>query len=145
MASINPSRERFKALYSLPLDRPVHMLNLLRFRPVAAYQPGDPEHGAAPVPGAEAYRRYSDEAGPIFAAVGGTQLWIGMPELTLIGPDDEAWDLAFIAVYPTGQAFIDMVKNPDYNRATRHRTAAVTDSRLVRCALAAPGRTFQPG
>ncbi len=68
-----------------------------------------------------------------------------MPELTLIGPVDERWDLAFIARYPTAQSFVDMPKDPEYNRATRHRTAAVADSRLIRCAGLQPGKTFQPG
>lgn len=143
---INPTREAFKAIFGLPLDQPVHMLNLLRFKPRAAYAAGDPEHGETPaVTGAEAYARYSAAATPIFDRVGGSQIWIGRPELTLIGPGGESWDLAFIARYPTAQAFVDMLRDPDYNRATRHRTAATADSRLVRCAALPPGRTFQPG
>ncbi len=146
MEFVNPTREAFKAIFGLPLDQPVEMLNLLRFKPVATYAPGDPEHGEAPaVSGAEAYRRYSLAATPIFERVGGRQLWIGRPELTLIGPAHEAWDLAFIARYPTAQAFVDMLRDPDYTFATRHRTAATADSRLVRCAALAPGKTFQPG
>ena len=65
--------------------------------------------------------------------------------LTLIGPAEENWDLAFIARYPTAQSFVDMLRDPDYQRATRHRTAATADSRLVRCAGLKPGATFQPG
>ena len=145
VVSVNPSRDQFKAIFGLPLDQPVLMLNLLRFRNVADYAPADPEHGAPAMTGAEAYRCYSDAATPIFERVGGTQVWIGMPELTLIGPVDERWDLAFIARYPTAQSFVDMLKDPEYNRATRHRTAAVADSRLIRCAGLPPGKTFQPG
>ena len=32
---INPTREAFKAIFGLALDRPVHMLNLLQFRATA--------------------------------------------------------------------------------------------------------------
>jgi len=145
VVTVNPTREQFKAIFSLPIDQPILMLNLLRFRPTAVYAATDPEHGASPVTGAEAYRRYSEAATPVFDRVGGSQVWIGRPELTLIGPADEAWDLAFIARYPTAQSFVDMLRDPDYNRATRHRTAAVADSRLVRCAALPPGATFQPG
>jgi len=145
MASVNPTREQFKAIFALPLDEPVLMLNLLRFRALACYAPSDPEHGEAAVTGAQAYRRYSDAAAPFFARVGGTQVWIGRPELTLIGPSEDTWDLAFIARYPTAQNFVDMLRDDDYQRATRHRTAAVADSRLVRCAALTPGSTFQPG
>jgi uncharacterized protein (DUF1330 family) len=140
--SINPTREQFKAIFGLPLDRPVLMLNLLRFRRLAEYAPGDPEHGAPQVSGIAAYARYSQAATPIFERVGGSQFWIGKPELTLIGPVEEAWDSAFIARYPTAQAFVDMLRDPEYRQATRHRTAAVADSRLIRCAALPPGKTF---
>ena len=145
MGTVNPTREQFKAIFGLPLDEPVAMLNLLRFRETAAYRPEDSEHGGLAVTGSEAYRRYSDAAAPIFARVGGTQLWIGRPELTLIGSAEEAWDLAFVARYPTAQSFVDMLRDPDYQLATRHRTAATADSRLIRCKCLKPGTTFQPG
>lgn len=144
MTSINPSREQFKAIFDLPLDTAVMMINLLSFREAAAYADSDPEASEPPIPGAEAYKRYSNEAAPIFASVGGEQIWIGRPELMVIGPEAEKWDLAFIARYPTAQAFVDMLKNPDYNHATRHRTAAIADSRLIRCGELTRGKTFLP-
>lgn len=144
MTHLNPSRDQFKAIYGLPLDKPVMMLNLLRFRDTAAYLANDPEAGDT-VSGAQAYQRYSREATPIFDGIGGSQAWVGKPELMLIGPADEKWDLAFVARYPTAQAFVDMVKNPDYQRAVRHRNAAVANSRLIRCSEEKPGRTFLPG
>jgi uncharacterized protein (DUF1330 family) len=144
-ASINPTREQFKAIFALPLDAPVQMLNLLRFNPIARYAPEDPEAGAEPITGRAAYEKYSQEAAPVFAAVGGKQVWIASPELVLIGPTEETWDLVFVAAYPTAQAFVDMVRNSEYQRAVRHRTAAVADSRLIRCAPAMPGTTFLPG
>ena len=143
---INPTREAFKAIFGLALDQPVHMLNLLQFRATAHYAADDPEAKEPPISGAEAYARYSKEAGPIFAAVGGKQVWIGEPEHMFIGPQEsENWDLAFIAFYPTAQAFVDMLKNPAYHRATRHRTAATLDSRLLRCAPLPLGETFTSG
>ncbi len=142
---LNPTREQFKGMYGLPLDRPVMMLNLLRFREKAVYQDGDPEMGED-VSGAEAYARYSNEATPIFDRLGASQAWIGTPELVLIGDSHaDLWDLAFVARYPSGQAFIDMVKDPDYQRAVRHRNAAVLESRLIRCNEEKPGKTFLPG
>lgn len=145
MHHLNPTREQFKAMYGLPLDRPVMMLNLLKFRDRAAYADSDPEAGED-VSGADAYARYSQEATPIFDALGASQAWIGKPELVLIGDDaGDLWDLAFVARYPTAQAFIDMVKDPAYQRAVRHRNAAVLDSRLIRCSEKKPGRTFLPG
>ena len=143
-AYVNPTRESFKAIFDLPQDRPVMMLNLLRFRDRAEYASDDPEAGDD-VSGAEAYRRYSAEATPIFASLGGSQAWIGRPELMLIGPEAERWDLAFVAHYPTAEAFVTMLKTPAYQHAVRHRNAAVADSRLVRCTEEKPGATFMPG
>lgn len=141
---IDPEREIYKQMLELPHDQPVHMINLLRFRERAAYSPQDPEtsNGTADVSGAEAYRRYGREAEPHFKAVGGRQVWVGKPQFMLIGPRNEAWDLAFIAAYPSGQAFIDMIRNPEYQHATRHRRAAICDSRLIRTLPIQPGERF---
>ncbi|WP_068304019.1 DUF1330 domain-containing protein [Pararhodobacter sp. CCB-MM2] len=133
---INPDRARFGLFKDLPRDRPVHMLNLVRLRAEAAYDDGRKASGA------EAYAAYGRESGPIFRRLGGTILWSGKPELMLIGPMDEAWDLAFVAVYPTGQAFIDMIRDADYQRAAQHRTAAVADSRLIRMTPGEAGAGF---
>jgi hypothetical protein len=57
MSYVDSARAQFKAIFGLPLDQPVHMINLLRFRDLAIYRDGDPEAGEAPITGAEAYRR----------------------------------------------------------------------------------------
>lgn len=143
MSHLDPTKEQFEAVQDLPADEPVMMINLLRFLEQAGYAEGDPEHGDTP-PGAEAYKRYMKEAAPFFEEAGGSQIWVGKPEVTVIGPTDENWDLAFIARYPTPQAFVDMVKNPGYQKATRHRTAAVVDSRLICCAEGATVKAKTP-
>ncbi|MEM6516496.1 MAG: glycosyltransferase family 2 protein [Bacteroidota bacterium] len=79
---------------------------------------------------------------PVFEKVGGRIFWSGKFELTLIGPSDEAWDIAFIAEYPNGQAFVDMVKDPVYREAVKHRTAAVKTSRLIRLEPQKSGSVF---
>ena len=69
-------------------------------------------------------------------------MWSGEPKLTLIGPEAEYWDLAFIAEYPSAAAFGEMVKDADYQKAVAHRQAAVEDSRLIRMAPRAIGAGF---
>jgi len=64
--------------------------------------------------------------------VGGSVIWSAMPQLTLIGPSDEAWDVAFVARYPTAAAFLQMVTSEAYRAAVVHRQAAVQTSRLIR-------------
>lgn len=130
---VDPTREQFNAFKALPRDTPIAMINLIRYRERAAY-PEDHPYAAEELTGAEAYRRYSKESGPIFARVGGTILWSGRPELVVTGPADEAWDAAFIARYPHAAAFLEMVTDPAYRAAVVNRTAAVLTSRLIRCA-----------
>jgi uncharacterized protein (DUF1330 family) len=144
MASVNPTREQFKAFFTLPADEPVHMLNLLRFYEWAIYESDDPEAKLQPVSGRAAYNRYSAESARLYAGVGGRQIWIGKPTLMLIGPAPEQWDLAFVAYYPSARLFAEMVKDPAYQRATRHRTAAVAESRLIRCQPLNAGVGFAP-
>lgn len=133
---VDPTREDFARFREMQREGPVHMLNLLRFREVAAYDDGTVATGA------EAYAAYARESGPVFARLGGRQVWLGQPELTLIGPAEERWDLAFIAEYPSVDAFVAMLRDPEYHRAVRHRQAAVADSRLVRLRPGIPGATF---
>ncbi|MCB1405025.1 MAG: DUF1330 domain-containing protein [Rhodobacteraceae bacterium] len=123
---LDPDRARFARFKDLPRDRPIHMLNLVKLRARAVY----PDGRAATGP--EAYRAYGDASGPVFRRLGGTILWSGRPELMLIGPEAEVWDIAFVAMYPSGQAFIDMIRDPEYRAAVIHRQAAVETSRLIR-------------
>ncbi len=117
------------------------MLNLVRFRDHAAYPAGHALADAG-LSGAEAYANYGRDSGPVLDRVGGSILWRGRFETTLIGPSDEAWDEVFIARYPDAHAFLAMVTDPDYRLAVVHRQAAVATSRLIRCAPADAGGRF---
>ena len=136
---IDPDRAQFEAFKALPRDSEVQMLNLVRFRKIAAYPDG---HALKGTSGAEAYAAYGTQSAPIFTRVGGTILWRGNFETTLIGPYTEAWDAMFIARYPSAAAFLDMVTDANYQRAVIHRQAAVETSRLIRCGATEGGETF---
>ena len=128
---VDPDREAWEVFKSLPRDQPIQMLNLIRLRTEAAYPAGHPDHGKG-MSGRDAYRAYGRTTAPIFARVGGRQVWVGKPRVMVTGPGSEAWDIAFIAEYPSSQAFIDMVRDPEYRLHVAHRTAGVADSRLLR-------------
>jgi uncharacterized protein (DUF1330 family) len=139
--SIDPTRPQFDAFKALPRDKPIQMLNLIRLRPLAAYPADHPSHGKG-MTGLEAYRAYGRTSAAVFARVGGRQIWAGKPEVVLTGPTGERWDLAFIAEYPGGGAFLAMITDPEYREHVRHRTAGVEDSRLIRLAPITPGEGF---
>lgn len=133
---IDPTRETFKIFRENDRSGPIHMLNLVRLHAHAKYPDGRKATGA------EAYASYGRESGPVFERLGGTIVWQGRFELMLIGPPDERWDLCFIAQYPSVAAFVEMIRDPVYREAVKHRQAAVDDSRLIRMAPLAPGKNF---
>ena len=128
---VDPDRAQFDAFKRLDRDTPLHMLNLVRLRDLAAY-PADHALASNGLTGAEAYKNYGAASGPVLADVGGSIAWRGQFEATLIGPGDEAWDIMFIAAYPNAHAFLQMISDPRYKLAVVHRQAAVTTSRLIR-------------
>ena len=133
---VDPTREQFTEFRSLQRPGPIHMLNLVRLRTRAAY----PDSRDAT--GQDAYRAYARESGPVFRRVGGKQHWVGRFEYMLIGPREERWDHVFIAEYPSVDAFVEMIRDPAYREAVKHRQAAVADSRLIRLQPRTPGETF---
>lgn len=128
--------ENFAAFRADDRPGPIHMVNLVRLRAMADYPDGRVATGA------DAYAAYGRDTAPIFARLGGQIVWRGRLEQMLIGPADEAWDLCFVAAYPSVAAFVAMIKDPDYRNAMVHRQAAVLDSRLIRTAPQAPGDNF---
>ncbi len=140
-AYVDPTPAQFAAFKALERGHPIEMLNLVRFKAEASYPEGHPLANAG-LSGAEAYKNYGAESGPIFAGLGGKIVWRGGFETTLIGPADEAWDAVFVARYPDAHAFLAMVTNPDYQKAVVHRQAAVATSRLIRTKPGDSGATF---
>ena len=109
---LNPSAEQMRALRDLEIEGPVTMLNLLRFRPDG---------------GAEEYARYGEKAGSFLAASGARVRFLGRSVATVIG--GEEWDEVILVEYPSKEAFLGMVADPDY--PSDLRTGALLDSRLV--------------
>ena len=133
---IDPTKEVFGQFRENNRAGPIHMLNLVRLRDRAAY----PDGRAAT--GAEAYAAYGRESGPVFTRLGGRIVWTAGFELMLIGTAEERWDHCFIAEYPSVSAFVEMIRDPLYREAVKHRQAAVEDSRLIRLKPTTPGKTF---
>lgn len=128
---VDPSRENWQVFKDLPRDRPIHMLNLIKFRDLAEYPEGHPNHGKG-LTGREAYDIYKEGFQRVVANDGAAMVWEAPIECVVTGPADE-WDEAFVMGYPNSALFMAMVKNEEYIRdIVPHRTAAVADSRLIR-------------
>jgi len=130
-AYVDPSRENWQTFKDLPRDRPIHMLNLIKFRALADYPEDHPNHGKG-LTGREAYDIYRESFQRLVADDGAAMVWEAPMECVVTGPEGE-WDEAFVMGYPDSGAFMAMVKNAEYIRdVVPHRTAAIADSRLIR-------------
>ncbi|MDE2150297.1 MAG: DUF1330 domain-containing protein [Gammaproteobacteria bacterium] len=127
MKTVDPVASQLPTiLASLPQNKPLVMVNLLRFRDRAQYQ-----DAAFDCSGREAYARYATVAASKMAEVGGKPFFIGACAACVIAPPDEIWHEVLLVRYPSAKAFIAMLAMPDYRAATVHRTAALEDARLI--------------
>ena len=105
------------ALKALPADAPVVMVNLLKFN----------EGG-----GRERYLQYGREVAPHLARVGAEVRYGGTAPVNVIGDGERPWwDAILVVEYPTPSAFVDMVKDPEYQRVHEHRAAALERGDLI--------------
>jgi uncharacterized protein (DUF1330 family) len=127
MPAIDPRPGQMKAaLASVPAGVPVVMLNLLKFRERAQY----PDQ-ASELTGKQAYGIYSKQAFAHVSAVGGEVLFWGKAHAAIIAPEGETWDEMLLVQYPSIEKFVAMVMNPEYQKISLHRTAALEDARLI--------------
>ncbi len=120
---IEVNRAQLKTFAALPLNTPVVMLNLLKFKETVA------ETGLT---GAEAYKEYMKAATPFFQKANAEVVYMGKPKQTLIGPEDEKlWDKILLIRYNAISDFLRMVKAEGY--PSHLRAQALEDSRLVYC------------
>jgi len=128
MTTVNPKLEQFQQFADqAPDDSPIVMLNLLKFREMAQYEPGGPPG----LTGRQAYSRYSNAVIPLLLEVGGQPLWMGKARASVIAPEGESWDEVLLVFYPSRAAFVRMVRSDAYQAIMHHRTAALFDSRLI--------------
>lgn len=123
---VHPTAEQIEALSAVDPDKPIVMLNLLRFAEQA-----NPGFGCDGMTGHEAYREYGRRLSEMEDRFPGDPMWIGGADATVIGPADEVWDEVILVRYESVRAFLDMASDPEYQAAAVARTAALADSRLV--------------
>jgi uncharacterized protein (DUF1330 family) len=125
--AIDPEPQDVADFIAADWEGPVTMVNLLKFADQADY--GDADE--APCSGSEAYGRYGELATPFLTGTGAHVVYRGDVHHMLIGDDTEAWDEVLIVRYPSHQAFIDLISNPDYHKIAHHRTAALSRAVLL--------------
>jgi uncharacterized protein (DUF1330 family) len=94
---------------------PVSMLNLLRFKPDG---------------GRERYFEYAEAIHEIGQRVGLKRVFVGMGGTALVAEPGQEWDAVAIVEYPSRQAFVDMVRSPEYRAAAHLRTESLIEATL---------------
>jgi uncharacterized protein (DUF1330 family) len=95
-----------EGLAALDPERPVVMVNLMRFRERSLDGDGS---------GWDAYLRYSALTVPMIKARGGTLLWTGNASAVALGPQaGNQWDYVALVYYSTVATFVDMMTSADY-------------------------------
>jgi uncharacterized protein (DUF1330 family) len=67
-------------------------------------------------------RLLAEDEPPFLTGVGATVLFAGDCSTRLVAPDGHDWDALLVVRYPSREAFLQMVTDPDYQVITRMRT-----------------------
>ena len=97
--AIYPTPAQIETLLAGPADRPVVMVNLLRFKPRA----DGPDEGVC---GEEAYRRYAEAMRTFVESKGGRLLWIGRVDSQVIGTGGEDFHMIGLVEYPDRKSVV---------------------------------------
>ena len=98
--AMGPTPEQMQAFMALP-DKPVIMLNLLKFDDAAAYQ------------------RYGVEVGKILKTIGAELFFSGQCAMTMIGGAE--WDAVGMVRYPNAKALLAMAQSEEYQAIHHYR------------------------
>jgi uncharacterized protein (DUF1330 family) len=130
---LEPSENQLANLISLPIETPLAVLNLFEFNTMANYQPGDPEYAtsAAEISGQEAFNLYGEVAGKTIEDLGGRVVLQAPTEQIMIGNEAANWHAAAIMYFPSRGAFLQMMSDANFQRASRHRKAALKNHYMI--------------
>lgn len=119
--SLRLTDEQMKMFMEFPDDKPIKMVNLLKFKNKAEYN----DKRETALTGEEAYNIYSKEVVNHLAKVGGKIIFLGKVKGLLLGEVEELWDQVAIAEYPNKTAMITMFTSEDYLVSEKHRSAGL--------------------
>jgi len=122
---INPEESQLVALIESGHQGPLQFVNLLAFRERAIYPAGHELAGAG-LSGANAYGRYGIVALEQVGRRGGKLVLYNDVYQGLIG-QTRLWDQIVVIEFPGTDAFIDMIRDRDYQASLVHRDAGLAE------------------
>ncbi len=122
--AIYPTPAQIQTLLAGPPDRPVVMVNLLRFKSRA----DAPDEGMS---GEEAYRVYARAMRTFVEAKGGRFLWFGRVDSQVIDTGGEGFHMVALVEYPSREAFVAIATDPHVQEIGVHRAAGLENQWLL--------------
>jgi hypothetical protein len=123
-----------KAIASIDPNKPIYMLNLLKFRPIAIYDPSSSPDilSLPPCTGQEAWQsRYVPTFFALPTMTGTRVPFTGKMVARVLGLQDEEWDEVALVKYENIGVFRNTIMSEEYQRTSvPHRVAALADARL---------------
>ena len=119
--AVMPNEDQIKEFSEQGEDKPIYMVNLLKFKEKASY----PDKRETDLTGEEAYAIYAEEVAGHLAKVGGKPVFGGEVERLMLGEVEDLWDKVAIAMYPSRKAMFQMINDPDYIISAQHRVAGL--------------------
>jgi uncharacterized protein (DUF1330 family) len=119
--AVMPNEDQIKEFSEQGEDKPIYMVNLLKFKEKANY----PDKRETDLTGEEAYAIYAEEVAGHLEKVGGKPLFGGGVERLMLGEVEDLWDKVAIAMYPSRKAMFQMINDPDYIVSAQHRVAGL--------------------
>ena len=119
--AVMPNETQLKEFNEQEEDKPIFMVNLLKFKKLAQY----PDKRETNLTGQEAYAIYGKEVVEHLAKVGGKPIFGGNVERLMLGEVEDLWDQVAIAMYPSRKAMLEMISDPDYINSAQQRVAGL--------------------
>ena len=108
MNALLPTQQQMQEFLALSDDRPIVMVNLLKFKPDG----GEAE-----------YAKYAAAVQPILERLGAKLIFSGKGHFCLIGQAD--WDAVALVQYPRKKTLFQMAMSPEYQAIHHHREAGL--------------------
>jgi hypothetical protein len=113
--------ERIRQMMEPGPDKPIYMVNLLKFKEKAEYKDGRETN----LSGRDAYMIYGRAVSELLPKFGGHAVFAADVTFLTLGQVEELWDEVAIASYPNRRAMVEMSMSKEWREIAVHRDAGL--------------------
>jgi len=119
--SVMPNESQMAGFMEPGHDKPIYMVNLLKFKEKAEYADGR----ETDLTGEQAYGIYAAAVTELLKEFGGEAIFGADVERLMLGEVEELWDMVAIAMYPSRKAMLNMMTSEKIQEIGVHRAAGL--------------------